>query len=170
MICGSAHTFSQARNAESWVEGGVGLVLMTCEKFTRHSTVECHIATFYFQARVPLPCNFSTTPRAWTRTCARPHAVTSVWTRPWRLTLPRQTDAAESLDVQQMHTVALFTSAFDKINRQNGTGNTKQNLPELSRMSALSVTDKLLYVDFSCHLLIFSSIIVLKWSICNKYL
>lgn len=82
MICGSAHTFSQARNAESWVEGGVGLVLTTCEKFTRHSTVECHIAAFYFQAVVPLPCNFSVTPCARARTCTRPHAVTSVWTPP----------------------------------------------------------------------------------------
>lgn len=120
--------------------------LTTCEKFTRHSTVECHIATFYFQAGVPQPCNFSVTPRAWTRTCARPHAVTSVWTRLWQLTLPRQTDAAESLDVRQMHTVALFTSAFDKINRHNGKGNTKQNLPELSRMSALSNVIQLNFV------------------------
>lgn len=117
MICGSAHTFSQARNAESWVEEGSVLVLTTCEKFTRHSTVECHIAAFYFQAVVPLPCNFSVTPCARARTCTRPHAATSAWTPPWRLTLPRQTDAAESLDVRQMHTVALFTSAFDKVNK-----------------------------------------------------
>ncbi len=47
--------------------------------------------------------------------------MTGMGTHPWRLSLLRQTNAAELLDMRQIHTVALFTAAFDTVNNDKTT-------------------------------------------------